>query len=205
MLGERNWWPQNNRRDMLWQLASGQRGYFTAAQAVEAGYSHQTQRFHAQRGNWLRVDRGLYRLREFSVLPGDDHDHLVRWWLWSKKRAVVSHLSALAVHDLGIANPSEIHLTVGPGFRQRDERVVLHHAELRPEEIEDREGFRVTTPVRAIAESAADAVDQDVIDSAVAELLERGETTRSRLIRAAQHLGSRAELGVERALRAERA
>lgn len=205
MLGERNWWPQNNRRDMLWQLASGQRGYFTAAQAVEAGYSHQAQRFHAQRGNWLRVDRGLYRLREFSMLPGDDHDHLVRWWLWSKRRAVVSHVSALAVHDLGIANPSEIHLTVGPGFRQRDEQVVLHRAELGQEEIEDREGFRVTTPVRAIAESAADAVDQDVIDSAVAELLERGETTRSRLIRAAQHLGSRAELGVERALRAERA
>ncbi|GAA4233746.1 putative transcriptional regulator of viral defense system [Streptosporangium album] len=205
MLIERELWPQNRRRDKLWELAAGQRGYFTAAQAVEAGYSHQAQRFHAQRGNWLHIDRGLYRLREFSVLPGDDHDYLVRWWLWSKRRAVVSHVSALAVHDLGIANPEEIHLTVGPGFRQKNQQIVLHHAELRPEEIEDREGFRVTTPLRAIAESAADAVDQDMIDSAVAELLERGETTRGWLLRAAQYLGERAELGVERALRAEKA
>lgn len=203
MLIERHRWSQNARRDRLWELAAGQRGYFTAAQAVQAGYSHQAQYFHVRRGNWLRIERGLYRLREFTVLPGEDHDHLVRWWLWSGRRAVVSHLSALAVHDLGIANPAEIHLTVGPGFRQRNEQIVLHRAALLPEEIEDREGFRVTTPLRAIAESAADAADQDVIDSAVSELLERGEATRSQLIRAAQHLGSRAELGIERALRAE--
>jgi hypothetical protein len=75
---------------------------------------------------------------------------------------------------------------------------------LLPEEIEDREGFQVTTPLRSIAESAAAGADQDVIDSAVSELLERGEATRSQLIRVAQRLGSRAELGVERALRAER-
>jgi predicted transcriptional regulator of viral defense system len=195
---------KHRRHDLLWELASGQRGYFTAAQAVEVGYSHQAQHFHAQGGNWLRIDRGLYRLREFTMLPGGEHDHFVRWWLWSKRRAVVSHASALAVHDLGIANPEEIHLTVGSAFRQRNESIVLHRAELRPDEIEDREGFKVTTPLRAIAESAAEALDQDMIDSAVAELLERGEVTRGQLVRAAQRLGSRAELGVERALRADR-
>ena len=204
MLIERHLWSHNVRRDRLWELAARQRGYFTAAQAVQAGYSHQAQHFHARRGNWLRIERGLYRLREFAILPGEDHDHLVRWWLWSGQRAVVSHLSALAAHDLGIANPAEIHLTVGQGFRQKNDQVILHRADLSPEEIEDREGFKVTTPLRAIAESAADAVDQDVIDSAVSELLERGEVTRGQLIRAAQRLGSRAELGVERALRAER-
>ncbi|MEV7007839.1 type IV toxin-antitoxin system AbiEi family antitoxin domain-containing protein [Streptosporangium sp. NPDC051022] len=200
---DRDQWPRSVRRDRLWELAAAQRGYFTAAQAVQVGYSHQAQRFHAQRGNWRRVDRGLYRLREFSVLPGEEHDSHVRWWLWSKGQAVVSHVSALAVHDLGVANPAEIHLTVAPGFRRRDERVVLHRAELRPEEVEGREGFRVTTPLRAIVESAADAVDQDMIDSAVAELLDRGEATRGQLAQAAQRLGSRAELSVERALRAK--
>ncbi|WP_407941282.1 type IV toxin-antitoxin system AbiEi family antitoxin domain-containing protein [Nonomuraea cypriaca] len=109
---ERHLWPQNARRDKLWELAAGQRGYFTAAQAVQAGYSHQAQHFHVRRGNWLRIERGLYRLREFAMLPGQEHDHLVRWWLWSSRRAIVSHLSALVVHDLGIADPAEIHLTV---------------------------------------------------------------------------------------------
>ena len=34
-------------------------GYFTAAQAREAGYSYQAQKYHADRGNWERVRRGL--------------------------------------------------------------------------------------------------------------------------------------------------
>ncbi|MEU6728289.1 hypothetical protein ABZ917_31675 [Nonomuraea wenchangensis] len=203
MVTERHRRSAQSRRDRLWELAASQRGYFTAAQAVQLGYSHQAQHFHAQQGNWLRIGRALYRLREFAILPGGEHDHFVRWWLWSGQRAVVSHLSALAVHDLGIANPAEIHLTVGRGFRQKNDQVVLHRAELSAEDVEDREGFAVTTPVRAISESAADGADQDVIDSAVSELLERGGATRGQLIRAAQRLGSRAELGVERALRAE--
>jgi hypothetical protein len=107
----------------------------------------------------------------------------------------------LSVHDLGTANPSEIHLTVPPNFRQKDSTVILHRAELADDEIEERQGYRVTTPIRAIIECSAVQVDQDVLDSAVAEVLDRGMTTRRRLLHAAQRLGARAELGVERALR----
>jgi predicted transcriptional regulator of viral defense system len=191
-------------RARLWRRAARQRGYFTAAQALEDGYSYQSQYFHVQRGNWTRVDRGIYRFREFADLPAGENDHLVRWTLWSRDLAVVSHSTALGVHDLGIANPAEIHLTVPPGFRQRDPAVVVHRADLSPEEIEEHEGFRVTAPVRAIAESAADGLDQDAIDSAVAELLDRGAATKGQLLRASQHLGARAELAVQRALQAER-
>lgn len=187
-------------RAALWHVAAGQRGYFTAAQALKAGYTYQAQRYHAQRGNWRAVDRGLYRFREFEVLPGGEDDHLVRWSLWSGRRAIVSHTTALSVHDLGTANPSQIHFTVPPGFRQKDDAVILHRAELAEDEIEGRDGYRVTTPVRAIIECAAAHVDQDVVDSAVAEALERGLVTRRRLLHAAQRLGARAELGIERAL-----
>lgn len=192
---------RTDTRAALWRVASGQRGYFTARQALEAGYSYQAQRHHAQRGNWTPVDRGIYRFREFSTLPGGADDHLVRWALWSRGRATVSHTTALSVHDLGTANPSEIHLTVPPGFRQKDSAVILHRADLAADEVEEREGYRVTTPVRAIAECAATGVDQDVLDSAVAEALQQGLTTRRRLLDAAQRLGARSELGVERALR----
>jgi predicted transcriptional regulator of viral defense system len=188
-------------RDRLWRVATRQRGYFTAAQALDEGYSYQAQRFHAQRGNWIRIDRGIYRFREFLDLDTDDTDSLVRWSLWSKDRGVVSHLTALAVHDLGVANLQTVDLTVPPGFRQADPAVVLHHAVLDEEDIVQREGFKVTTPLRAIAESAAISADQDVIDSAVSDLLMRGEATRRQLLYAAQRLGPRASLGVERALR----
>ncbi|MEO3886016.1 hypothetical protein [Nonomuraea sp. B5E05] len=58
----------------------------------------------------------------------------------------------------------------------------------------------MTKPVRAIVESAADRVGQDLIDSAVAELLARGAATKGQLLRAAQRAGARAELAVERAI-----
>ncbi|MFF5424518.1 MULTISPECIES: hypothetical protein [unclassified Streptomyces] len=190
-------------RDLLWRLAVEQRGYFTAAQALRAGYSYQAQHFHVRHRNWTRVDRGIYRFREYEHMPSSETDSLVRWSLWSRGRAIISHTTALAVHDLGTANPSEVHLTVPPGFRQKDPAVVLHRAPLTESEVEQHEGFRVTTPVRAIVECAAAAVDQDVIDSAVADVLERGMSSRRRLLHAAQELGARAELGVERALRAE--
>jgi predicted transcriptional regulator of viral defense system len=192
-------------RARLWQRAAGQRGYFTAAQAREDGYSYPLQHFHTQRGNWLRIDHGLYRFGEYADLPAEDNDYLIRWALWSGGRAVVSHATALGVHDLGIANPAEIHLTVPPGFRKRDAAVVVHRAHLEPDDVEEREGFRVTTPVRAIAESAADGIQQDAIDSAVADLLDRGGATRGQLLQAAQRAGKVAELAVERALHAERA
>lgn len=147
------------------------------------------------------MDRALYRFREYLQLSSQDTDQFVRWSLWSHDRAVVSHESALTVHDLGIANPAEIHLTVPPGFRQKDSRVVLHRSELADKDIEQHEGFRVTTPQRAIVETADSGADQDVIDSAVEEVLARGITNRRRLLDAAQRVGPRAELAVERALR----
>ncbi|OIJ90993.1 hypothetical protein BIV24_17650 [Streptomyces colonosanans] len=189
-----------NSRAALWRVAAGQRGYFTAAQALRAGYSYQTQRYHARRGNWLAIDRALYRFREFSDLPAEGDEQLVRWSLWSKGSAVVSHATALAAHDLGTANPSRIHLTVPRGFRQKSDAVILHRAELAEPDVEDRAGYRVTTPLRALAEYAADGEDQDVLDGAVAEALEQGLVTRRKLLHAAQALGARAELGVERAL-----
>lgn len=192
----------SDRRAALWRTAAGQRGYFTAAQAVDAGYSYQAQRHHARHGNWLVIDRALYRFREFSDLPDEGDEQLVRWSLWGKGRAVVSHATALATHDLGTANPARIHLTVPRGFRQRSDAVILHRAELTESDVEDRMGYRVTTPVRAIAECAAAGEDQDVLDGAVSEALERGVASRRGLLHAAQLLGAQAELGVERALRA---
>ena len=85
------------------------------------------QRYHAQRGNWLRVDRGIYRIPEWPVGSRED---LVRWSLWSRGRGVVSHETALSVHDLGDVDPSRCHLTVPRNFRQSDPAVVLHRSDL---------------------------------------------------------------------------
>jgi len=195
MIGDR----QALRRG-LWRLAGRQHGYFTAAQAVKVGYSHQAQKFNVDHGNWVRVDRGLFRLPEWQVA---NDDHFVRWSLWSGGAAVVSHTSALAMHDLGDVDPARIHLSVPRGFRRSTPHaVVLHRQDVPDSDTEDRGGYRVTTPTRAIVESAADRIEQEWLDTAVAEALDRGLTTRRMLRDAAVRTGAVAEVGVERALSA---
>jgi predicted transcriptional regulator of viral defense system len=179
--------------------AAEQRGYFTAAQARDIGYSYQAQKFHVDHGNWLRVDRGLFRIPEWPV---SDDDHLVRWSLWSNGRAVVSHATALAAHGLGDVDPARVHLTVPTGFRSKAEAIVLHRQSIPADEVEDRGGYRVSTAARAITECADDGLAQEIIDGAVAEAVAQGRVTRRRLRMAAAELGPRAELGVERAFHA---
>ncbi|MDR0991263.1 MAG: type IV toxin-antitoxin system AbiEi family antitoxin domain-containing protein [Propionibacteriaceae bacterium] len=46
-------------RRRLETIAFTQAGFFTAAQALEAGYSYQAQKYHVDAGNWVRVDPEL--------------------------------------------------------------------------------------------------------------------------------------------------
>ena len=144
--------------DGLAAAASGQGGYFTTRQARSAGFSAPLLAYHLKAGNFERVGHGLYRL---PLLPYALHDDLVRLSLWSRDRqgrpqAVVSHESALALHELTDGIPREVHLTVPIGFRKPAPRgCVLHRAELSVAETAAREGFRVTRVERTLAELAA--------------------------------------------------
>lgn len=143
-----------NRRDLrryLFALAAGQGGYFTAAQAKEIGYSYQAQAHHVAAANWVRVDRGIFRLADWAP---DLHDHLARWSLWSRGRGVVSHETALSVHDIGEFESSQVHLTVPHGFTPRSEAVRLHYADLAAADTANHSAFRVTTPLRSLVDLA---------------------------------------------------
>jgi len=179
-------------------LAYRQAGYFTAAQALRSGYSYQAQKYHVDRGNWLRVDRGIFRLPDW---PADLDDVYVRWALWSGGRGVVSHESALGVHDLGVSDPSRIHLTVPAGFGARDEAVVVHVGDLAEDDVVDKRGFRVTSVLRTLLDVAAGAL-QEPVDDAVTEALQRQLVSTRQLRLRADAFGDRAALRVERALAA---
>jgi predicted transcriptional regulator of viral defense system len=173
--------PQQNAQ-ALYEVAAEQGGYFTAAQAREAGYAYSQQHYHRSRGNWLPIDRGIFRLRDFP--PGERED-LIRWSLWSRDQrgipqAVVSHETALTVHDLSDVMPERVHLTVPRGFRKRvPAGCVLHFALLAEEEVESRPGYSVTTPLRTLIDVADSALSQEHLDVAVKEALERGLVRRS--------------------------
>ncbi|MGH3117569.1 MAG: type IV toxin-antitoxin system AbiEi family antitoxin domain-containing protein [Gaiellales bacterium] len=189
-----------DRRDLrrrLFALAASQGGYFTAAQAKETGYSYQAQAHHVGAGNWLRIDRGLFRLAEW--IP-DVHDDLIRWTLWSRGRAVVSHESALSVHGIGEFESPRVHLTVPPGFSMQDDAVILHLAELPDADVVERTGFKVTTVIRSLIDVAALSADEDQLARAIQEARENGALTLRQLRARADSVDVKAALSIERAI-----
>lgn len=189
-----------DRRDLrrrLFHLAAEQGGYFTAAQAKTIGYSYQAQAHHVGAGNWLRIDRGLFRLAEW--IP-EVHDDLIRWSLWSRNRAVVSHETALAVHGVGELESPTVHLTIPPGFSMRDPAVTLHLAELPDEDVVQRTGFRVTTVARSLIDVAAGSTDEDQLGRAIQEARDARLLTLRQLRARAEIVDVKAALQIERAL-----
>lgn len=191
---------RTDRRDLrrrLFALAAEQAGYFTAAQAKAIGYSYPAQAHHVHAANWLRIDRGIFRLSEW--IP-DVHDDLVRWTLWSKGRAVVSHDTALGVYGVGELESPRVHLTVPPAFRMDDKALLLHRAELPSDDIVDRTGFRLTTLTRSLVDVAALSPDEDQLARAIDEALAHGTLTQRQLRLRAETVDPLAALRIERAL-----
>lgn len=184
-------------RRRLTEIARSQAGYFTTRQALGAGYSYSAQRYHVHRGNWEQVDRALFRLPEW---PTDVEDHYVRWFLWSGRRAVVSHDTALSIYDLGDFNPVRIQLTVPPGFRMSDPAVVLHHAAVPADDVRDRAGYLITTPLRSLLDVAASPVEIDHLATALGDAERTGLVTRRMLRDRSDEFGPEAGLAVERAI-----
>jgi predicted transcriptional regulator of viral defense system len=185
--------------------AQDQGGYFTAKQARRSGYGYPHLEYHVSTGAFERVEHGLYRLADFPVAEDDD---LIRLSLWSRNRAdepqaVVSHESALVLHELAELLPDEVHLTVPPGFRKEPPQgCILHKAVLLPAEVEERIGFRVTNPLRTLLDIAAGTTSQEQLEKAVAEALDRGLVRRNKLVEVIRNTPGMDRL--ERALRVRR-
>jgi hypothetical protein len=184
-------------RRRLAEIAGSQAGYFTAAQALEAGYSYPAQRYHVHRGNWTQVDRAIFRVPEWPSAP---NEHLVRWSLWSKGRAIISHETALSVHELGNVNPARVHLTVPERFRQSARGVVLHRGDVPESDVQEQEGYRITAPLPSLLDVATGDLEIDELAIAIDDGLRRGLVTPQMLRARADEFGSHAALRVERAL-----
>ncbi len=184
-------------RQALYRLAAGQAGFFTAAQALEVGYSYQAQKYHVDHGNWLRVDRGIFRIPEW---PAGLNDSLVRWVLWSKHRGVVSHDSAAAAYGLGVPNPAKVHLTVPVGFRMDDPAVVLHRRELPDTDVTRLDGAAITTVVRTVLDVIASQFDEELIESVVDDAVGTGAVSVRQLERRLDELDDESRARADRVL-----
>ena len=175
------------KRAALVALATQQGGYLTARQALGVGYAYPRQHYHVQSGDWERVARGVFRLRDY---PLPEREDLIVLSLLSHDRsgqpqAVFSHETALALHDLGDVNPARVHLTVPSDFRrQLPDGVVIHRGVVPPDDWEERDGYRVTTPLRTLTDIAATPVSWPSLEPAVRDALRTGMVRRRQLLEA---------------------
>ncbi len=191
----------------LFEVASAQSGHFTTAQARVCGFGTDLLTHHARTGRFLRVHRGVYRLRDYPSSPYQD---LVAAWLaLGRETAVVSHESALALHDLSDVIPSAVHLTV-PRARRYLPRLpnVRLHTTSRPLEATDvveREGIRVTAPSRTILDAAEAGTGPEQVEMAIRQAVRRGRLVPDQLRVAARERSRRVRGLVEGALGEARA
>jgi predicted transcriptional regulator of viral defense system len=157
---------------ILYDLAEGQAGYFTAAQARRAGV-HQVRLVQLQkRGDLERATRGVYRLARF---PSSALGQYMEAALWPQVRrpdaqGVISHESALAIYGLSGVSPAKVHVTLPTAFRIRravPKHLVLHYADLEPGDTQRVEGIPVTTPSRAIRDAHASHLGPALVRQAI--------------------------------------
>ena len=172
--------------EVLYQVAEGQQGLFTALQAVQAGYDERNHPYYVRSNSWIREHRGIYRLKNFPYSPDSQ---LSLWSLWSCNRegevqGVYSHETALQIHNLSDLSHFKLHMTVPTNFRrsaQVPDILVLHKNTLKPSEWRTISGYRVTTPTRTLFDMFCSEISKAYIIQIIREGLSRGLFPKQKL------------------------
>jgi predicted transcriptional regulator of viral defense system len=163
----------------LFDIAAGQKGHFTSGQAHEVGFSRDLLSYHASTSRFIRVQRGLYRFRDYPSSPREDV--MAAWLAVGKDTAVVSHETALELLELRDVIPNRIHLTIPRSKRYlvAPQGTVLHTttSPIGASETMLWDGMRMTTPTRAIIDAADNETPHEHIERAVRDAMDRGLTT----------------------------
>lgn len=179
-----------DKESKLLHIAEAQQGYFTSKQAVECGFSRPN--FHRKilSGKWCKEEVwGIYRLANY---PSTSRPELTLWTLWSADKqgdpqGIWSHETALDIHGLSEVASDKLHMSVPRSFRKSTEipkNLCLHFVDEIPRsEIELRQGYRVTTPLRSLADviqegtTQPEQIERAILDLAIQKSLIKGLAT----------------------------
>lgn len=123
------------------------------------------------RGTLDSAGHGVYRV---PSLPFDRNDEFILARFWAAGRGVVSHDSALLVHELCDINPSAVHITIPTSYRisrAGGERYEVHRADLGDREITRIDAVILTSIPRTLTDSIGQTPDylvRQAIDTAAA-------------------------------------
>jgi predicted transcriptional regulator of viral defense system len=141
--------------ESLMEVAVDNGGYVTPALLAPFGVPAIELRKMVARNVLTSAAHGVYRVPSLSV---DTYDEFILARLWAKGRGVVSHDSALLVHELCDINPTKVHITIPHGYRigkAGAEGYAIHRASVEPNETTRLGAVTVTTIMRTIADSLA--------------------------------------------------
>ncbi len=180
------------KKDQLFEMADRQQGYFTAGQALDCGYSRPNFKRHVISKEWIKVQRGIYRLARYPVTS---HPELVVWSLWSRDingnvQGVWSYETALEIYEISDVMPAKMHMTVPKKFRKRSnipKQLVLHFEDLHKTMIKGQQGYFVTSPLKTIVDIVVEGrLSEELIVQAIQEALQKGLISHKELQKIAE-------------------
>ncbi|MFF2111543.1 type IV toxin-antitoxin system AbiEi family antitoxin domain-containing protein [Rhodococcus koreensis] len=167
----------------LADLAAGQWGLFTTAQAKTLGFTTQQIARLAEGGTIERLRHGGYRI---SGAPFSPHEQLRAAWLLiepgttagqrldAPQPAVISHRSAARLHGLGDVDADVMEFTAPQRKQSRHTDVRYRVAEISPDRWTLVDGLPVTTVLATIDDLAADRLDGGHLAGIVRDALTTG-------------------------------
>jgi hypothetical protein len=165
------------------QLAAGQWGLLTTAQAAREGITRLQLARLADAGVLERLGRGVYA----TTSSADQHLNLRAAWLaldptrTAEERlkdpvtaGVVSHASAAGLHNLGDLLDDEHEFTLPQRKQTRREGIRVHRGDLTEQDVTIVEGLPVTTEERTIADLLRAGNDPEHIAQIIGQGVRRG-------------------------------
>ena len=155
--------------ELLGEIAEGQWGMFTSAQARDRGITRLQLQRATDSGNLERIAHGVYRI---TGAPTDPYESLRTAWLAIEPartaeerlndlqpRAVVCGAAAAWLHGLGDLDPVPYDIATAVRTRPRREDVRTTTRQLQRGDVTIRHGLPVTTVERTVADLILDDID----------------------------------------------
>jgi predicted transcriptional regulator of viral defense system len=168
--------------DELYAIAEEHDGLLTSKEARALGIQDSVLVRLAQRGRLERMSRGVYRIAHFPADRLAQYREAVLWAQASQgpERVALSHETALLLYGISDVNPAHVNLTVPMSARLRREHpewIVIHRANLSPQEISRHEGMPITSVERSVMDVFSTTHRTDIARLAIADALRTGLLT----------------------------
>jgi predicted transcriptional regulator of viral defense system len=159
----------------LFELATDRYGYVTIDDARNVGIDPHRLVVMADRGVLERIGHGVYH---FPTMPASGLNQCMEAVLWPRPvQGVLSHETALDLHDLCDVNPAKVHITVPARHRTNrkvPELYVLHRRDLDAADVTLHEGIPIVTPYRAILDGIERRLGPRLLKQAIKTAQVRG-------------------------------